>query len=40
MRRKRPIPLIHYWSRPIMAGLASIGAAITAYLTYSKLNRI
>ncbi|MEG5235406.1 vitamin K epoxide reductase family protein [Microcoleus sp. AT9b-C3] len=37
MRRKRSTPWIHRWSRPLMAGIASIGAAVTAYLTYSKL---
>ncbi len=38
MPRKRPTPWIHRWSRLIMAGLATIGAAVTAYLTYSKLT--
>lgn len=38
MPRKRSTPWIHRWSRLIMAGLASIGAAVTAYLTYSKLT--
>lgn len=38
MPRKRPTPWIHRWSRLIIAGLASIGAAVTAYLTYSKLT--
>jgi uncharacterized membrane protein len=38
MRRKRSTPWIHRWSRPLMAGIASIGAAVTAYLTYSKLS--
>jgi hypothetical protein len=33
MRRQRSIPWIHRYSRPITAGIASIGAAITAYLT-------
>ena len=37
MRRKRPIPWIHRWSRPLMAGIASVGAAVTAYLTITKL---
>lgn len=31
-------PALHRWYRPIMAGVASIGAAVTAYLTYSKLT--
>lgn len=35
-KRKSPIPLMHRWSRPIMAGIASIGAVVTAYLTYTK----
>lgn len=38
MPRKRPTPWIHRWSRLIMAGLATIGAVVTAYLTYSKLT--
>jgi len=38
MTYKRPISWMHRWSRPIMAGIASIGAAVTAYLTYSKLT--
>lgn len=37
MRRKRSIPWIHRWSRPLMAGIASVGAAVTAYLTVTKL---
>ena len=36
--RKRSIPWIHRWSRPIMAGIATIGAAVTAYLTITKLT--
>lgn len=36
--RKRSIPWIHRWSRPIMAGIATIGAAVTAYLTVTKLT--
>jgi uncharacterized membrane protein len=38
MRRKRSTPWIHRWSRPLMAGIASIGAAVTAYLTIVKLT--
>lgn len=38
MPRQRSIPWTYRWSRPIMAGIASIGAAVTAYLTYSKLT--
>lgn len=37
-KRKRPIPWMHRWSRPIMAGIASIGAVVTAYLTYTKFT--
>jgi len=36
--RKRSIPWIHRWSRPIMAEIATIGAAVTAYLTITKLS--
>ena len=39
MRRQRSLPWIHRYSRPIMAGIASIGAAITAYLTAVKLSQ-
>ena len=38
MRRKRSIPWIHRWSRPLMAGIASVGAAVTGYLTIVKLT--
>lgn len=38
MPRKRPTPWIHRWSRLTMAGIATVGAAVTAYLTYSKLT--
>lgn len=38
MRRKRSTPWIHRWSRPLMAGIASVGAAITGYLTIVKLT--
>lgn len=38
MRRQRSMPWIHRYSRPITAGIASIGAAITAYLTVVKLS--
>jgi uncharacterized membrane protein len=36
--RKQSTPKIYRWSRPIMAGIASIGASVTAYLTYTKLT--
>ncbi|MEG4940783.1 vitamin K epoxide reductase family protein [Microcoleus sp. F4-D5] len=38
MRRQRSLPWIHRYSRPIVAGIATIGAAITAYLTAIKLS--
>jgi uncharacterized membrane protein len=36
--RKKSTPVMHRWSRPVMAGIASIGASVTAYLTYTKLT--
>ncbi|MEG4308972.1 MULTISPECIES: vitamin K epoxide reductase family protein [unclassified Microcoleus] len=39
MRRQRSLPWIYRYSRPIMAGIASIGAAVTAYLTAVKLSQ-
>ena len=36
--RKQSTPKIYRWSRPIMAGIATIGATVTAYLTYTKLT--
>ncbi|URD53372.1 vitamin K epoxide reductase family protein [Chroococcidiopsis sp. CCNUC1] len=36
--RKHSIPWIHRRSRPIVAGIATIGAAVTAYLTITKLT--
>lgn len=38
MRRKRTAPWIHRWSRPLMAGIAMVGAVVTAYLTVVKLT--
>lgn len=38
MPRKRSVPWIHRWSRPIMAGVATVGAVVTAYMTYTKLT--
>ena len=38
MPRKRPIPWIYRWARPIMAGVATVGAVVTAYMTYTKLT--
>lgn len=39
MRSKRSTPWIHRWSRPIMAGIATIGAVGTSYLTVVKLTQ-
>lgn len=39
MRKKRSLPWIQRWSRPIMAGIATIGAVGTAYLTIVKLTQ-
>ncbi|MEG4507755.1 vitamin K epoxide reductase family protein [Microcoleus sp. F6_B4] len=38
MRRQRSMPWLHRYSRPLTAGIASLGAAITAYLTAVKLS--
>ncbi|MGB3559369.1 MAG: vitamin K epoxide reductase family protein [Geitlerinemataceae cyanobacterium] len=38
MTRRRSVPWIHRWSRPIMGGIAAIGAAGTAFLTVVKLT--
>lgn len=35
---KREIPWIQRYARPLMAGLATIGAVVTAYLTINKLT--
>jgi uncharacterized membrane protein len=37
MTHKRPTPM-QRWSRPLMAGIATLGATTTAYLTYTKLT--
>jgi len=37
-RRKKEIPWIHRYARPLMAGLATIGAVVTAYLTLSAFT--
>jgi uncharacterized membrane protein len=37
MIRRRSVPWIHRWSRPIIGAIAIIGALVTAYLTYEKL---
>lgn len=38
MRRRRSIPWIYRWSRPIIGGIAISGAVLTAYLTITKLT--
>ncbi|HIK29749.1 MAG TPA: vitamin K epoxide reductase family protein [Oscillatoriales cyanobacterium M59_W2019_021] len=38
MTRRRSTPWIHRWSRPIMGGIAIIGALGTAFLTVAKLT--
>lgn len=37
MRRRRSMPWIHRWSRPIIGAVAIMGAILTAYLTITKL---
>ena len=37
MRRKRNLPWIYRWSRPIIGAIAIAGAILTAYLTVTKL---
>lgn len=36
---RRRIPLIHRWSRPLIAAIAGLGALTTAYLTVAKLSQ-
>ncbi|NJL84661.1 MAG: vitamin K epoxide reductase family protein [Chloroflexaceae bacterium] len=38
MRRRRSVPWIHRWSRPLIGAIAIIGALLTAYLTVAKLT--
>lgn len=38
MPRKKSTPLFQRYTRPLMAGLATIGAVITAYLTFTKMT--
>lgn len=38
MSRRRPVPWIHRWSRPLIGAVALIGALGTAYLTVVKLT--
>ncbi len=37
--RRRNVPWIHRWARPIMGAIAVLGAANTAYLTINKLTQ-
>lgn len=37
MRRRRSVPWIYRWSRPIIGAIAIAGAVLTAYLTLTKL---
>lgn len=39
MKRQRSTPWIYRWSRPIMAGIATVGAIVTAYLTVVKFTQ-
>ncbi|CAA9300885.1 FIG00566423: hypothetical protein [uncultured Coleofasciculus sp.] len=39
MKRRRSIPWVHRFSRPIMIGIATIGAVGTGYLTVTKLTQ-
>ena len=38
MIRRRSIPWIHRWSRPIIGAIAAVGAILTGYLTVVKLS--
>lgn len=38
MTRRRSIPWIHRWSRPIIGAIAILGALVTGYLTWEKLS--
>ena len=38
MRRRRSVPWIHRWSRPIIGAISIAGAILTAYLTITKLS--
>ena len=37
MRRRRSVPWIHRWSRPIIGAVSILGAILTAYLTITKI---
>lgn len=39
MSRRRSIPWIHRWSRPLIAAIAGLGALTTIYLTVVKLSQ-
>jgi len=39
MSRRRSIPWIHRWSRPLIATIAGLGALTTAYLTVVKFSQ-
>lgn len=39
MKRQRSLPSIHRWSRPLMGGIATVGAMETAYLTAVQLTQ-
>lgn len=36
--RRRPTPWLHRWSRPLIAGIAALGALLTGYLTISSFS--
>ena len=38
MRRRRSLPWIYRWSRPLIGAIAIAGAVLTAYLTVNKLT--
>jgi uncharacterized membrane protein len=38
MIRRRSLPWIYRWSRPLIGGIAVVGASLTGYLTYVKLT--
>lgn len=38
MRRRRSLPWIYRWSRPIIGAISIAGAILTAYLTFTKLT--
>jgi uncharacterized membrane protein len=37
MTRRRSIPRIHRWSRPLIGAIAALGSLNTGYITYNKL---